>query len=97
MSQGSFLEVILLILHILILAAVIVRVLLRPHREPASRVAWLVVIISLPVLGILAYILLGEPHIGRRRVEEMRRIISHLPDMDSTAGAGASNMQVDVP
>jgi len=49
------------------------------------------------VLGILAYILLGEPHIGRRRVEEMRRIISHLPDMDSTAGAGASNMQVDVP
>ena len=40
----------------------------RPHREPASRVAWVVVILVLPIVGILAYVLLGETSIGRRRV-----------------------------
>lgn len=39
---------------------VIARVILRPHRDPASRVAWIVVIIVLLVIGILTNILLGE-------------------------------------
>lgn len=56
------------LVHIL----VIVRVMLRPHREAASRVAWSVVILSLPVLGIVAYVLLGETNIGRKRVARMR-------------------------
>jgi len=45
---------------LLVHLAVIARVILRPHREPASRVAWIVVMIVLPVIGILTYILLGE-------------------------------------
>jgi len=45
---------------LLVHLAVIARAVLRPHREPASRVAWVVVIVVVPVLGILAYILLGE-------------------------------------
>jgi len=69
-----------LTLHVLIQIALIVGVLLRPHREPASRIAWIVVVIVLPVLGILAYILLGETNIGRRRVERMHEVISRLPD-----------------
>ena len=39
---------------------VIIRVMLRPHREPASRIAWVAVVAALPVVGILAYILFGE-------------------------------------
>jgi cardiolipin synthase len=35
-------------------------VLLRPHREPASRIAWIVVILAVPTLGMLAYLLPGE-------------------------------------
>ena len=50
-------------LHLLVLMAVIVRVLQRPHREPASRIAWLVVVLALPVVGIIAYLMLGETHI----------------------------------
>ena len=38
--------------------AVIARVILRPHREPASRIAWLVMIIVPPVAGMIAYLLL---------------------------------------
>ncbi|MBW1859330.1 MAG: cardiolipin synthase, partial [Deltaproteobacteria bacterium] len=75
----------------------VVRVLLRPHRDPASRIAWIVVIIGLPVLGILAYILLGETNIGRRRVERMREVLLRLPDVADAAGADATNLQVDVP
>jgi hypothetical protein len=48
--------------------AVIVRALLRPNREPSSRIAWVVVIAVVPGIGIIAYLLLGETNIGRRRV-----------------------------
>jgi cardiolipin synthase len=68
MSQSSFLWSFFWTLHVLVQIALIVRVLLRPHREPASRIAWIVVIIAVPVVGILAYILLGETNIGRRRM-----------------------------
>ena len=83
-----------LILHILIQIALIVRVLLRPHREPASRIAWVLVIVAFPVLGLLAYILLGETNVGRRRAERMRNVFSRLPDVTDAPGAKAENLQV---
>jgi cardiolipin synthase len=89
--------IILLILNVLILIAVIIRMLLRPHREPASRIAWIVVIISLPVVGVLAYLFLGETNIGRRRVARMREVISRLPDVDVADGTGVVNLQPDIP
>ena len=97
MSQGAFIGTIFLALHMLILIALIVRVLLRPHREPASRIAWIVVLLSLPVLGILAYLLLGETNIGRRRVARMREVISQLPDVANATGMDAANLQADIP
>ena len=95
MSQGLFSGAILLALHALIQIAVIVRVLLRPHREPASRIAWIVVIVAVPVLGIAAYLLLGETNIGRRRVARMHAVISRLPDV--TVAPDLANLQADVP
>lgn len=59
---------------------VIVRVLLRPHRQPASRIAWVVVIGALPVLGVLTYVLFGEVNIGRRRIERLRAILHEMPE-----------------
>ena len=55
--------------------AVIARILLRPHRDPASRIAWVVVVGLLPVLGMLAYLLLGEVNIGRRRVARLHAVL----------------------
>jgi hypothetical protein len=69
------------ILHVLIQVTLVIRVLLRPHRQPASRIAWIVVIISFPVLGFLAYILIGETSIGRRRIERLREVLSRLPNI----------------
>ncbi len=97
MNIGSIMGTVLLTLHVLIQAALTVRVLLRPHRDPASRIAWIVVIIVIPVVGILAYLLLGETNIGRRRVARMREVISRLPDAAQVAGADGTNLQADVP
>lgn len=44
---------------------VCVRILLRPHRDPAARVAWLVVVGAIPILGMLAYLLVGEVRAGK--------------------------------
>ena len=97
MSQETPVGIILLALDIVILIALIVRVLLRPHREPTSRIAWIVVIIAFPLLGILAYLLLGETNIGRRRVARKREVISRLPDVADAPGMDATNLQADVP
>ena len=58
---------------------VMARILLRPNRVPASRVAWLVVVGALPLVGIVAYLLLGEVNIGRRRVVRVREALARIP------------------
>src|ERR1700686_1231039 len=67
--------------------AVFVRILLRPHRDPASRIAWMVVVGVLPLVGIFAYLLLGEVNIGRRRVRRLHAVLKHMPQiLPHTAG-----------
>jgi cardiolipin synthase len=73
-----------LAVHVLIEVAVILRVLLRPHRQPASRIAWVAVITALPVVGILAYLLFGEVSIGRRRRARRRRVIADISQLTTT-------------
>lgn len=58
-----------------------VRALLRPHREPASRLAWVVVIIVAPVVGVVAYILFGDTNVGRGRIARLRDALRRLPSL----------------
>src|SRR6185369_12450002 len=81
----------------LIHLAVIVRVILRPHREPASRIAWIVVIIVVPVIGILTYILLGETSIGRRRRSRLYAVLAAMPDLTKAPGVDSPNLQPKIP
>ena len=66
---------------LLVLAEVgfLFRVLTRPHREPASRLAWIIVIIAVPLLGMIAYLMLGETRISGRRRSRGREIDAKLP------------------
>jgi len=64
--------------HILLVTVVCCRVLLRPHRQPAARMAWIVVVLSLPFVGIAAYLLFGEVSIGRKRIARMTKVVAHL-------------------
>ena len=67
------------LLLFLLWLAVLARAVLRPHREPASRIAWVAVIAAVPGFGILIYLLLGETSIGRKRVARARAVLDSLP------------------
>lgn len=72
---------------------VIVRIMLRPHREPSSRIAWIVVVAVIPVLGLLAYLLLGEVRVGRRHLQAQRKALQLLPSAGEI-GAGAADLEL---
>lgn len=61
------------------------RAITRPNRTPASRVAWIAVIMCLPVIGVVAYLFLGETSIGRERAHRLRDAESRLA---TPSGAG---------
>ena len=54
----------------------VVRVLLRPNREAVSRVAWIVVITVIPVVGVIAYLFVDETSIGRKRIARAREVLA---------------------
>jgi cardiolipin synthase len=81
----------------LIWLAVILRALLRPHREPTSRLAWILLIIGVPVVGILAYILLGETNIGRRRLARARKVLSEMPVMAEPSPGHETRLKPEFP
>jgi cardiolipin synthase len=84
-------------LVVLVHLAFIARAVLRPHREPAARLAWVVVMLALPVAGILAYLLLGETSIGRRQSARHREVLARLPDVAETPGATDAHLRPDIP
>lgn len=86
MIENQLLGVLWSALAFLVHLGFVARAVLRPHREPASRVAWVVVILVLPVLGIVAYVLLGETSIGRRRAARVREVLARLPDPAAIGG-----------
>jgi cardiolipin synthase len=88
---------IVIALHLIIQGALMIRVLLRRHRQPTSRIAWIVVILSVPLVGMLAYLLFGETNIGRRRVERMRSVIAKLPRLSTVPGLESAVSQAHVP
>lgn len=77
------LSLLVYLVHLLFVA----RAITRPNRTPASRVAWVATIMLLPVLGPLAYLLLGETSIGRERVRRLREAEAGMPLPDDGAAA----------
>ena len=75
----------LFVVHLLVVA----RALTRANRTPASRAAWVAVIMFAPLLGMFAYLLLGETSIGRdrfRRLQRVRQRLARLADTEVAQG-----------
>ena len=70
--------VVLFLAHLLVVA----RALTRPNRTPASRVAWVAVIMLAPLVGMFAYLLLGETSIGRTRFRRLQRVRQRMARLD---------------
>ena len=80
-------------IHVTLLLVCSVHVLLRRHRQPESRMAWLVVLASVPYLGALGYLLLGTTNIGRARVARLKHSASLLPQPTVAPGWDAPYYQ----
>ncbi|WP_378946717.1 cardiolipin synthase [Mesorhizobium sp. ANAO-SY3R2] len=81
MSASAYFGWALVVVPIALQIVYCVRALLRPHREPASRLAWVVVIVVAPVVGVVAYILFGDTNVGRRRIARLRDALRRLPSL----------------
>ena len=90
-------SLLVLALMTLLELAVIVRILLRPHRDPASRIAWVVVVGVIPLWGMLAYLLLGEVNIGRRRVQRLKALLERMPSIPGHAAGAMEEFAAVVP
>ncbi|MBS0481210.1 MAG: cardiolipin synthase [Proteobacteria bacterium] len=72
----------LLLFYLALMLSMLLRAMLRPLREPASRIAWVITILVVPGIGILAYLLLGEARISARRRARFAAIEARLPRPD---------------
>ena len=71
----------LISLNYLAAAFVVLRVLTRSRMEPSVRLAWIMVIEVLPVVGIIAYFLFGEVRVARAERQKAADIRARLSGM----------------
>ncbi len=63
------------------LAAVAIIMILRKPREPRAMLAWILAVLLLPVVGLLAFALIGQPRLERtvrRRRRRRQKLAIHL-------------------
>jgi cardiolipin synthase len=73
------------------------RAILRHNRDPASRIAWVLVIAVAPVVGIVAYILFGETNIGRRALARSRGVLAAMPALAAPAPDNGADLRARFP
>lgn len=79
------------LIELLIRLAVVVRILLRRHTTASARMAWILVVMLIPVGGPILYFMFGEVRLGRRRVRRHQRLrrwqaeLLETPHVDHTA------------
>ncbi len=82
---------------VLVHLAFMARAILRPHRDPESRIAWVVAIAVIPVAGIVAYILFGETNIGRKRAKRAAAALATMPPAIPPQSANADWLRAEFP
>ncbi len=78
-----------ILLHALIVASLTIRVLLRDDLVPSSRLAWFMVITTLPVAGVIVYFLFGEANLGRSASRRRGIINSVLAESPASLGSNS--------
>ena len=71
----------LTILHVSLVAMITLRILIREDLSGAARLAWFITILTLPIVGPVTYIMLGEIYIGQKLFARYRDIGLQLLDL----------------
>lgn len=85
--------------YVLLVVIIVLRVVMT-RRAIGVSLAWLILIFTIPILGISLYLLFGEIRLGRKRVERARamyepyarwisELVSHFPRQPATPTEGA--------
>ena len=69
---------VLFTLHFLLLIAITLRILARYDLTSPARLAWFVVILALPYIGVVIYWMFGEIHLGKYITRHHRGVIAQL-------------------
>ena len=73
-------------------------VLLRRRAERSTAaLAWIVLILAVPIVGLLAYLLIGEVRLGRRRIARHRTIVSQVQASIPAKTADPRARNADIP
>lgn len=80
----------LVIIHVVLVVGLSIRVMLRPLKDPATRLAWIVVLFAVPYFGVAIYLLFGEARIGRRRAARIATAERTLPQLEDMPGYDAA-------
>ncbi len=79
------------VLHFLVFAALLLRVLARQELAAPTRIAWVLVLLALPIVGLILYLLVGEVHFGRgvraRQVAAIRATHALVAESGATPDA----------
>lgn len=69
------------------LAVRVTAILVVPvNRRPSSAMAWLLAIFLIPYVGVIAFLLIGNPKLPKRRREQQREINSRLAALNKDVG-----------
>ena len=66
-------------------ALIIMILIKRGDKKPSAPLTWIVLILAVPILGVIAYLLVGETRIGKKRIARHREIISRVQSPTLTA------------
>lgn len=83
-----------LLIFVVINIATVLRIMLRPRREPAARIAWIAVITALPLVGVLGYLFLGETGVGKKRIARLKQIKADMPPLAEPVAQDKENFDV---
>lgn len=70
------------LVHVLLQVFVAVRVVLQ-RRSPGETLAWLLVVVTLPILGLVLYFTIGELRLGARRARRMAEFEQPVRDWEA--------------
>lgn len=66
--------------HALLVVVLTLRILWRHDLTPAARLAWFIIILVVPYLGVIVYWLFGEVNLGKNVYSEREHIIASLQE-----------------
>lgn len=97
--HGAFPTVILTIVaDVVIRVGSVIVVLFRKGDRPQVATAWVVLLLTLPFVGIVAYLIFGETWLGRRRRQRHLQVLAALdrPENHASADPALRPAQMDV-